>query len=105
MAQTEQTIARLEREEAAQLRARLAGHGILAIYGGGSGLLQKGHGFWLYRAGPEALARYKATNGWTHLDDVTVITNDGVRSGNPYFWMFDDAVKLLAQEIEKEKTK
>ena len=85
-------MARTEKQwaEARELQTKLATQGILAVYGGDS----KGHGFWLYRANPDAIARYEATRGYTHLDDVTLIPNDGKRSGNPSFTMFQDAVTV-----------
>ena len=77
-------------EQVTTLILALATKGILAVYGG-----RKGHGFWLYPASPETIARWNATRGYTHLDDAgPCIQNDGQRSGNPYFTMFEDAEKL-----------
>ena len=82
-----------EREEAAELTPRLEAAGYLAVYGGGS--RSKGHGFWLYNAPPETIKIWHDTRGWTSLEDLAAIRNDGKRSGNPLFTMFEDAVKLL----------
>ncbi len=85
-------------ERIAALQAQLAERGILALYGG-----CKGHGFWLYPATPEALARWTATRGFTSYEGCgPCIQNDGVKSGNPYFTMFDDAERLLTKEVSVE---
>ena len=75
------------------LQGKLEAKGILPMYGG-----RKGHGFWLYRASPEAIVRVHETGGYTHLDDVVIIENDGKRSGNPSFHMWADAVALAEEE-------
>lgn len=85
-----------ERKTAVALMDQLAKVGILAVYGGGS--RSKGFGFWLYRASPETIARFRATGGWTSLEDTTVIRNDGKNSGNPFFTMFADAAKMVKEE-------
>ena len=84
-----------ERKEAAELTPRLEAMGILAVYGGGS--RSKGHGYWLYTARPETIKRWHDTRGWTSLENATVIRNDGKKSGNPLFTMFEDAVKLIEE--------
>ena len=82
--------------EAKRIHDGLAKQGILAIYGGGTGRRDKGHGFWLYRSSPESIARYEAARGWASLDDVgPCILNDGTASGNPAFHMAADAAKFL----------
>lgn len=89
-------MARTEKQwaEAKELQAKLAAQGILAIYGGD----KKGHGFWLYPAGPEALKRWEETRGYTHLDDCGPCMQTAChRSGNPCFTMFEDAAKLIEQ--------
>lgn len=66
----------------------------IALYGGGP--KSKGHGFWINPASPEIVKRYRETAGWLDLSDCApALQNDGKRSGNPYFWMFSDAVALL----------
>ena len=82
-----------ERKEAAELTPQLETAGILAVYGGGS--RSKGHGFWLYTASPETIKRFSDTRGWSSLEAATVIRNDGKKSGNPLFTMFEDAEKLV----------
>ena len=69
--------------------------GIYALYGGG--IDSKGHGFWMYYAPEAFFERNAATRGWTHMDDVSPsIRNDGRHSGNPHFWMYRDADRLLS---------
>lgn len=82
--------------EAGDLALRLAEHGIYAMYGG-----RKGHGFWLYRVGVENAKRlienFDPEIFWGIADafeETPVIKNDGRNSGNPFFWMFNDAMKL-----------
>ena len=84
-----------ERKEVAELTPRLEAAGILAVYGGGS--RSKGHGFWLYTASAETIKRWGAFHGWSSLKNATVIRNDGKKSGNPLFTMFEDAVKLIEE--------
>ena len=79
-----------------KVRRQLATKGIFALYGG-----RKGHGFWLYRFGKqtaEALTdKFNAEHFWDQCDSLEitpVIKNDGKHSGNPFFWLFRDAVKL-----------
>ena len=84
-----------------ELQAKLGKKGMLAIYGGGWAPKQKGHGFWLYPASPEAIAHYNHKRGFTHLSDCgPCIQNDGKASGNPCFWLFADAERLVSQEKE-----
>ena len=90
--------------EAEALRQVFAKQGVLAIYGGSKESAHnkrgKGHGFWLYPASQETLARYEATRGCTHLDDAgAAILNDGKGSDNPGFWLFEDAGKLARHEL------
>lgn len=81
MSKTEQTALLVK-----ELQGHLASKGILAIYGG-----RKGHGFWLYPTSPEAISRYRLAHGYT--DDMgPALRNDGKKSGNPGFWMFEDAL-------------
>ncbi len=73
---------------------RFAAVGVLAMYGGG--VKSKGHGFWMYEADAIAIDRIVAARWFTHLDDVGAsILVSPARSGNPHFWMFDDASSLL----------
>jgi len=87
--------------EANELALRLAEHGIYAMYGG-----KKGHGFWLYRVGVENAKRlveyFDPKMFWDIADafeETPVIKNDGRNSGNPFFWMFNDAMKLAEVPI------
>ena len=63
-----------EAREHQAIMPRFAAQGVTALYGGGR--KSKGHGFWLQRNG------------------VTV-KNDGAASGNPSFWMYEEALALL----------
>ena len=93
---------REEKEQAAnELAKRLAEKGIFAIYGG-----RKGHGFWLYRVGMELAKRlleaFDPEKFWDLADSfeqTPIIKNDGKKSGNPCFWMFDDALKLAETPV------
>lgn len=88
-------------------RLALANVGIYAMYG-----CQKGHGFWLYKCSIE-LAKALTTNFnpaafWEAVDkndsahEFYCMKNDGVKSGNPSFWMFKDALKLA--ETQKSES-
>ena len=90
---TESEVYKMQRAEAEHLMEKLAASGILAIYGGGS--RGKGHGFWLYQATPEYIARYRADDYTDLVELPPVIQNDGKASGNPAFTMFEDAEKLV----------
>ena len=93
---------REEKEQAAnELAKRLAEKGIFAMYGG-----RKGHGFWLYRVGMEMakqlLEAFDPEKFWDLSDSfeqTPIIKNDGKKSGNPCFWMFDDALKLAEAPV------
>ncbi len=93
---------REEKEQAAnELAKRLAEKGIFAMYGG-----KKGHGFWLYRVGVEMakqlLEAFDPEKFWDLADSfeqTPIIKNDGKKSGNPCFWMFDDALKLAETPV------
>lgn len=93
--------------EVLDMQDRLAERGLYAMYGG-----DKGHGFWIAQTTPE-WARYgrkvwrefcanrsresqTALTGWFSKMNGVVksIHNDGAASGNPSFWMWDDAEKL-----------
>jgi hypothetical protein len=63
-------------KKAEQLIDALRRNGYEAMYGGGR--KSKGHGFWI-----------------KNLATGQTLENDGVKSGNPYFFMFDDAKKLI----------
>ena len=69
------------REEVHAMIEALAKVGISAIFGG-----TKGDGFWMQR-------------------DGQTIQDPQVRSGNPAFWMWDDAHDLLIHEYMKPFTK
>ena len=87
-----------EEQREAEVQAVIDGFaekGYLALYGG-----RKGHGFWIYRTTPEQVAVYYAVDGWCEIPGE-IIQNNGRNSGNPYFWMMADAVKLLAALREK----
>lgn len=86
---------------------RLADCGIVAMYGGGDE--SKGHGFWLRQTNPEDAKRraawWRSAGSMTneqytaerrHWEEGTPLVNDGEKSGNPHFWMFDDALALTA---------
>lgn len=86
---------------------RLADCGIVAMYGGGDE--SKGHGFWLRQTNPEDAKRraawWRQAGSMTneqylaerrHWEEGTPLVNDGEKSGNPHFWMFDDALALTA---------
>ncbi len=94
-----QTLADKELD-AQKLALRLAEQGIYAMYGG-----CKGHGFWLYRVGVEMAKTLvnqfdPESSGSAYLFEQTpIIKNDGKRSGNPCFWMFDDALKLAEVSV------
>jgi hypothetical protein len=93
---------REEKEQAAnELARRLAEKGIFAMYGG-----RKGYGFWLYRVGVEMakqlLEAFDPEKFWDLADSIEgtpIIKNDGKKSGNPCFWMFDDALKLAEAPV------
>lgn len=89
-----------ERKEGLDLIPQLARKGILALYGGGSetpnNLRAKGHGYWLYQASHEEIETYNAANGYCPIPGEN-IQNDGIKSGNPHFTMFEDAEKLAEQ--------
>jgi hypothetical protein len=95
-------LTREEKEQAAsELAKRLAEKGIYAMYGG-----RKGHGFWLYRVGvemaKELLEAFDPEKFWDLADSfeqTPIIKNDGKKSGNPCFWMFDDALKLAEAPV------
>ncbi len=95
-------LTREEKEQAAnELAKRLAEKGIYAMYGG-----RKGHGFWLYRVGvemaKELLEAFDPEKFWDLADSfeqTPIIKNDGKKSGNPCFWMFDDALKLAETPV------
>lgn len=87
---------------------RLADCGIVAMYGGGDE--SKGHGFWLRQTNPEDAKRRAAwwrqarsmtneqyTAERRHWDEGAPLVNDGEKSGNPHFWMFEDALALTAE--------
>jgi hypothetical protein len=63
------------------------------MYGG-----RKGHGFWVYRPiTEEARAATIAGNGFDFFCRIgpqhfECVENDGTKSENPCFWMFDDAI-------------
>ena len=38
----------------------------------------------------------------TSFEQTPIIQNDGKRSGNPNFWMFDDALKLAEVSVAVE---
>ena len=80
--------------------------GTIAMYGGGKN--SKGHGFWIYEAN-NIVATLAATDFRTFLENgglkgYKCIENDGKASGNPSFWMYDDALELLANEIGENPT-
>ena len=78
------------------LREQLAEHDIYAMYG-----CKKGHGFWLYRTNA-GIAKQLCENfdpALWHDNVVYTLHNDGVKSGNDCFWMFEDAEKLVASTI------
>ena len=89
--------------DAQKLALRLAEQGIYAMYGG-----CKGHGFWLYRVGVEMaktlVNQFDPEKFWDLADSfeqTPIIKNDGKRSGNPCFWMFDDALKLAEVSVRE----
>jgi len=103
---TEKKVQTCEEKEqvANELAKRLAEKGIYAMYGG-----RKGHGFWLYRVGVEMakqfLGAFDPEKFWDLADSfeqTPIIQNDGKRSGNPNFWMFDDALKLAEVSVAVE---
>lgn len=89
------TVSDAQFSEALMLIQDFAAINIIAIYGG-----TKGHGFWLYPANPEAI------RAWIFEGNLDLfcprITNDGAKSGNPYFTMFDDA-KVLHHQLATTK--
>ena len=93
---------REEKEQASnELAKRMAEKGIFAMYGG-----RKGHGFWLYRVGVEMakqlLEAFDPEKFWDLADSfeqTPIIKNDGKKSGNPCFWIFDDALKLAEAPV------
>ena len=95
-------LTREEKEQAAyKLAKRLAEKGIYAMYGG-----RKGHGFWLYRVGVEMakqlLEAFDPEKFWglaDSIEETPIIRNNGEKSGNPCFWMFDDALKLAEVSV------
>jgi len=83
-------------------RRALAAAGIASIYGG-----CKGHGFWLMKSTTEQAQRFIMES--LSLSGITgeVMLNDGARSGNPYFFIFEDAeeiARLAVLAIEKANT-
>lgn len=90
------------KERVEKLVSDLADVGIYAMYGGSSSDSRsgKGHGFWLYRAKDEAAdAEIKAGRGFGLMCEgarLENIKNNGTKSGNGCFTMFDDALEILA---------
>jgi hypothetical protein len=71
---------------------KLAEVGIVAIYGG-----TKGHGFWLAQTTPErALSLFQNPNHYDGSPAGITLHNDGRKSGNTAFFMWDDALALAA---------
>jgi hypothetical protein len=77
------------------LEIALANNGIFAMYGG-----RKGHGFWLYRSSPAVATSLVNQFDPAYFNESTfpIIKNDGAKSGNPCFWMFADAMRLVKEQ-------
>ena len=71
---------------------KLADKGIVAVYGGGA--KSKGHGFWMYQSTPEQARKVIEKGFYCDIPGKT-LENDGQKSGNPYFWMYEDAKGLI----------
>lgn len=90
------------KERVEKLVRDLAEVGIYAMYGGSSSDSRsgKGHGFWLYRAKDAVTeAEIKEGRGFDLMckgGRLENIKNDGSKSGNHCFTMFDDARGMLA---------
>ncbi len=78
----------------AQVCKAFESRNILALYGRG-----KGHGFWLYSTTPGFITKYKAEHGWCAIEGKAIL-NNGIRSGNQWFWMFDDAVETFSLQVK-----
>lgn len=89
------TIEERQRLEADQAIERFAAVEVLALWGGGS--RSKGHGFWLYRAAPAAIAEYNERKGFCEIPGKS-LANNGKTSGNEWFWLMKDALVLLRNE-------
>jgi hypothetical protein len=77
--------------EVTAARRKLAEVGIVAIYGG-----SKGHGFWLAQTTPER-ALWHLAHPMETINQIGIsLRNDGRKSGNEYFFMWDDALALAA---------
>ena len=98
-----------QKERAKELADKLAEVGIYALYGGGSGSRQKGHGFWLYQGTAEIVKEMISLESVHYApkspenkrfnelwQQCQTIKNDGKKSGNPSFWMFKDAEKFIS---------
>lgn len=76
-------------EKVARLQEIAESSGFFIMYGG-----KKGHGFWMYRATNEWAKKEIAAGRGINLvgkAGLENIQNNGSRSGNPHFWMFDEA--------------
>jgi hypothetical protein len=88
--QPKETIMSMSKTTSA-LVDKLAGRGILAMYGGGN--KSNGHGFWLYATTPEKARATIAADFYCAIPGKC-LENDGRGSGNPSFWMFKEAAAL-----------
>jgi len=86
------------KERVKMVASAIEKNGFFPMYGG-----SKGHGFWVYRPLTEGAKKATAEgNGIQFFGGIgerhfECIQNDGTKSGNPYFWMFKDAIAQFAK--------